>query len=65
MIRLFSSYTLGALGWNYALGNFAQQALPLDDKVVLLMQKVNSTFPEIVVVSGYCQSRSVALSQPI
>ncbi|KAI0787068.1 hypothetical protein BC629DRAFT_1582239 [Irpex lacteus] len=31
----FSSYQHGASGWNYILGNFAQQALPLNDFATL------------------------------
>ena len=64
MIRFFASYTLGPSTWNYLMGNFAQQGLPLDDEAVLLVQKVNSILPEIVVVSGWCQSRSGAFINP-
>ena len=60
MIRFFASYARGFSTWNYALGNFAQQALPLDDEVLLLVEKVNCTSPEIVVVSEWCQSHLVA-----
>jgi len=64
LIRFFASYALTATAWNYVMGNFAQQALPLDDKVELLVQKVNSTVQETVVVSGWCQSRLVTFLNP-
>lgn len=41
----FSSYQRGADSWNYIMGNFAQQSLPLSDSVDLLLQLVNSTRP--------------------
>ena len=64
MIRFFASYARGFSTWEYVMGDFAQQALPLDDEVLLLVEKVNSTSPEIVVVSGWCQSHSVAFINP-
>ncbi|KAF9467967.1 hypothetical protein BDZ94DRAFT_1210518 [Collybia nuda] len=39
----FSSYQIGAAGWTYIMGNFAQQALPLSDDVALIIQRVNNT----------------------
>lgn len=32
------------------MGNFAQQSLPIDDFAALTIQRVNSTFPETVIV---------------
>ncbi|KIM38039.1 hypothetical protein M413DRAFT_448078 [Hebeloma cylindrosporum] len=46
----FSSYQRVAAGWNYVMGNFAQQSLPLSDSVVLTIQRINSTRPETVVL---------------
>ena len=46
----FSSYVLGASSWNYNLGQFAQQALPLSDEVVLLVQKSGSILPELLIL---------------
>ncbi|KAF8806425.1 hypothetical protein BYT27DRAFT_7233838 [Phlegmacium glaucopus] len=39
----FSSYTRGPDGWNYAMGNFAQQVHPLIDSVELTVRRVDST----------------------
>ncbi|KAF8811657.1 hypothetical protein BYT27DRAFT_7183799 [Phlegmacium glaucopus] len=39
----FSSYNRGAAGWNYILGNFAQQSLPLSDSVTLKLQLVGQS----------------------
>ena len=64
VIRFFASYALGASTWNYAMGNFAQQALPLDDEVILLVQRVNCTDSEIVVVSGLRRSPSMSFLSP-
>ncbi|PPR00180.1 hypothetical protein CVT24_005078 [Panaeolus cyanescens] len=44
----FSSYQRSASGWNYIMGNFAQQALPLSDSVTLVIQRVNQKRPETV-----------------
>ncbi|KAL0959829.1 hypothetical protein HGRIS_011506 [Hohenbuehelia grisea] len=44
----FSSYQRATTGWSYIMGNFAQQSLPLDDDVTLLLQRVNHTLPEVV-----------------
>ena len=48
--RFFSSYQRVTTGWNYVMGNFAQQSLPLSDFVVLTIQRINNTIPETVVV---------------
>ncbi|KAG6918602.1 hypothetical protein DXG01_013013 [Tephrocybe rancida] len=45
-----NGYAVTATGWTYLLGNFAQQALPLDDYAVLTIQRVNSTKPETFVL---------------
>ncbi|KAF5322155.1 hypothetical protein D9619_001894 [Psilocybe cf. subviscida] len=39
----FASYTRGADGWQYSMGNFALQAHPLVDAVELTVQRVNSS----------------------
>ncbi|KAJ7754455.1 hypothetical protein B0H16DRAFT_1316217 [Mycena metata] len=39
----FSSYALSTTTFSYSLGNFAQQSLPLDDSVELVIQRVNET----------------------
>lgn len=39
----FSSYSLGATGWQYSMGNFALQAHPLVDDVELTVQRENSS----------------------
>ena len=39
----FSSYSLGATGWQYTMGNFALQAHPLVDDVELTVQRENSS----------------------
>ncbi|KAJ3512815.1 hypothetical protein NLJ89_g3306 [Agrocybe chaxingu] len=44
----FSSYQRSTSGWNYIMGNFAQQSLPLSDRVVLKIQRLNHTTPEVV-----------------
>ncbi|TFK66892.1 hypothetical protein BDN72DRAFT_871423 [Pluteus cervinus] len=46
----FSSYQRSSGGWNYLLGNFAQQALPLDDQVTLTILRVNQTRTETVTI---------------
>ncbi|KAF5321011.1 hypothetical protein D9619_001895 [Psilocybe cf. subviscida] len=38
----FASYSRGAYGWYYSMGNFALQAHPLVDAVELTVQRVNS-----------------------
>ncbi|CAA7259117.1 unnamed protein product [Cyclocybe aegerita] len=39
----FASYSRGAAGWSYTMGNFAQQVHPLSDSVELTVQRANST----------------------
>ena len=39
----FSSYSRGATGWQYSMGNFALQAHPLVDDVELTVQRENSS----------------------
>ncbi|KAF8161177.1 hypothetical protein B0H34DRAFT_781781 [Crassisporium funariophilum] len=46
----FASYTRGADGWNYAMGNFAQQTHPLTDTVELTIQLANHTANETFVL---------------
>ena len=40
-------------GWNYHVGNFTQQALPLSDHAVLTIQRMNHTLPDIIRVSSF------------
>ncbi|KAJ8454077.1 hypothetical protein ONZ45_g19447 [Pleurotus djamor] len=42
----FSSYQRVAAGWNYIMGNFAQQSLPLDDHVILTVIRSGHILPE-------------------
>ncbi len=42
----FSSYQRVTGGWNYRLGDFAQQSLPLDDDVTLTVLRVNAVRPD-------------------
>ncbi|KAF9051848.1 hypothetical protein BJ165DRAFT_1413781 [Panaeolus papilionaceus] len=44
----FSSYRRTAAEWSYLLGNFAQQSLPLDDSVVLTIQRPNHLLPDTI-----------------
>ncbi|KAF9009968.1 hypothetical protein BDQ17DRAFT_1234948 [Cyathus striatus] len=46
----FSSYQRATSSWNYILGNFAQQSLPLNDSVLLTVQRVNHTIPDTFVI---------------
>ncbi|KAJ7072240.1 hypothetical protein C8F01DRAFT_1044732 [Mycena amicta] len=46
----FSSYSRGASGWAYIMGNFAQQVHPLTDAVDLIVQRVNSSLVEQVTI---------------
>ncbi|KAF8210375.1 hypothetical protein K438DRAFT_2011782 [Mycena galopus ATCC 62051] len=46
----FSSYSRGAKGWTYIMGNFAQQVHPLNDFVELTIQRVNSSAIEQVTI---------------
>ncbi|KAF8808555.1 hypothetical protein BYT27DRAFT_7188751, partial [Phlegmacium glaucopus] len=47
---VFSSYSRGATGWNYILGNFSQQSLPPSDSVTLKLQLVGQPTPVNVVL---------------
>ncbi|KAF8157203.1 hypothetical protein B0H34DRAFT_490777 [Crassisporium funariophilum] len=44
----FSSYQRSTAGWNYILGNFAQQSLPLSDSVILTILRTGHHIPEVV-----------------
>ncbi|KAF8198537.1 hypothetical protein BJ912DRAFT_1074631 [Pholiota molesta] len=44
----FSSYQRASFGWNYVLGNFAQQSLPLSDSVTLTILRTGQILPEVV-----------------
>ncbi|TFK38167.1 hypothetical protein BDQ12DRAFT_684077 [Crucibulum laeve] len=57
----FSSYQRAAGGWNYIMGNFAQQSLPLSDFAILTVQRVNHTIPDTIVLPY--RSRFGATSQ--
>ncbi|KJA25540.1 hypothetical protein HYPSUDRAFT_64718 [Hypholoma sublateritium FD-334 SS-4] len=46
----FSSYRRVAGEWGYVFGQFAQQALPLDDYAVLTIQRVNHTLLDTIVL---------------
>ncbi|KAI0355821.1 hypothetical protein OH77DRAFT_1424077 [Trametes cingulata] len=46
----FASYNTASTGWNYIMGAFAQQSLPLTDSVTLTIQRVNSTRIETVTI---------------
>lgn len=46
----FSSYQRVASGWNYVMGNFAQQSLPILDEATLTVIRVNSSVPETFIV---------------
>ncbi|PFH48702.1 hypothetical protein AMATHDRAFT_149320 [Amanita thiersii Skay4041] len=46
----FSSYQRGASGWNYIMGNFAQQSLPLSDKVKLEVLRDGRTQSDIFTI---------------
>ncbi|KAF8875475.1 hypothetical protein CPB85DRAFT_1235909 [Mucidula mucida] len=46
----FSSYQRSTSTWNYLLGNFAQQSLPLADSVELLVQLEGATETQTVVI---------------
>ena len=48
----FSSYQVIDGNWNYVMGGFAQQILPLRDSVSLTILRLNGTGPEEVVVSA-------------
>ncbi|KAJ7703099.1 hypothetical protein B0H17DRAFT_1041664 [Mycena rosella] len=42
----FSSYSRGAKGWAYIMGNFALQIHPLNDFVELTIQRIDNSLPE-------------------
>ncbi|KAJ3759694.1 hypothetical protein EV360DRAFT_41436 [Lentinula raphanica] len=44
----FSSYQFGASGWTYIMGDFAQQSLPLNDSVTLVVQRVNESTTDTI-----------------
>ncbi|KAK0461182.1 uncharacterized protein EV420DRAFT_1530760 [Desarmillaria tabescens] len=46
----FASYHRGRDGWEYVMGNFAQQTHPLVDAVELTIQRVNSTSIDTVTI---------------
>ncbi|KAF5324377.1 hypothetical protein D9619_011355 [Psilocybe cf. subviscida] len=46
----FSSYNRASGGWNYIMGNFAQQALPLSDSVTLTIIRSGHIAPETITV---------------
>ncbi|KAF5371707.1 hypothetical protein D9758_003451 [Tetrapyrgos nigripes] len=46
----FASYQRGQTGWNYVLGDFAQQSLPRSDSVTLEIQRVNQPKTETVTI---------------
>ncbi|KAL0956526.1 hypothetical protein HGRIS_002667 [Hohenbuehelia grisea] len=53
----FASYFVSDAGWNYTLGNFAQQSLPLVDAATLTVQLANATKNEIVTFTIPYRSR--------
>ncbi|KAJ3895302.1 hypothetical protein GG344DRAFT_39083 [Lentinula edodes] len=44
----FSSYQFGDNGWTYIMGDFAQQSLPLNDSVTLVVQRVNESTTDAI-----------------
>lgn len=48
--RFFSSYNRASGGWSYIMGNFAQQALPLSDSVILTIIRTGHILPETITV---------------
>ncbi|KAJ8516763.1 hypothetical protein ONZ45_g5979 [Pleurotus djamor] len=46
----FSSYQRAAGGWNYLMGNFAQQALPLSDNVILTVLRTGRLLPDTFIL---------------
>ncbi|KAF5337318.1 hypothetical protein D9611_003167 [Ephemerocybe angulata] len=46
----FSSYQRSTSSWNYLLGNFAQQSLPLSDSVLLTVQRTGHILPDIILL---------------
>ncbi|PPQ79960.1 hypothetical protein CVT25_003032 [Psilocybe cyanescens] len=47
----FASYSRGASGWQYSMGNFATKAHPLVDSVELTVQRVNSSASDTFTIS--------------
>ncbi|KAJ6583683.1 hypothetical protein B0H10DRAFT_2339210 [Mycena sp. CBHHK59/15] len=46
----FSSYAYSTTNFAYSMGDFAQQSLPLDDSVDLVIQRVNQTKPDKITI---------------
>ncbi|KAH6890065.1 hypothetical protein BKA70DRAFT_1328944 [Coprinopsis sp. MPI-PUGE-AT-0042] len=46
----FSSYQRAAESWNYIMGNFAQQAVPLADNVLLTIQRKGTILPDTILM---------------
>ncbi|KAF4616286.1 hypothetical protein D9613_008331 [Agrocybe pediades] len=44
----FSSYQRSTSGWNYIMGNFAQQSLPLSDSVTITIVRTGQILPETI-----------------
>ena len=55
----FSSYSIGATGWQYSMGNFALQAQPLVDDVELTVQRKDSSVTDTFKV---CPPYTIRLS---
>lgn len=51
IVSFFASYHRGPKGWEYTMGNFAQQVHPLVDTVSLTIQRINSSTVDHFVVS--------------
>ncbi|KAF8649153.1 hypothetical protein AX16_005951 [Volvariella volvacea WC 439] len=58
----FSSYQRAAAGWNYIMGNFAQQSLPLSDSVTLTIQRVGQTRADTITLPYRSRIGSAAKS---
>ena len=52
MYSFFSSYSLGANGWNYVLGQFASESLPFSDNVTLIVLREGKAEPDTFTVSN-------------
>ncbi|KAI0343267.1 hypothetical protein BDW22DRAFT_1259728 [Trametopsis cervina] len=46
----FASYQRATSSWNYVLGNFAQQSLPLTDSVVLTILRSGHILPDTIIL---------------
>ncbi|KAJ6503566.1 hypothetical protein C8R45DRAFT_1060385 [Mycena sanguinolenta] len=46
----FSSYVRSTVDWAYIMGDFAQQSLPLTDSVELVIQRVNQTEQDVIML---------------